>query len=178
MSNNNDNSGAIMVFALVGTLAVFMFAFICAVVTFISVILTGVCLSAWNKPVMFFGQTITPQEAREFVTRGLMGAVLVPCFTLFASGLFGFQVRPDYWLFFPLGGYAFGSLVIGYHIEKAKAEAAQQAAAMQALLPPEQPARVVRTIDARPSIAPVSEEQARPQPFRFATWDDEEELRK
>ncbi len=178
MSSNNDNSGAIMAFALITALATIMFAFVFAVVTFLSIILTGVCLSAWNKPVTFFGQTITPQEAREFVARGLMGAVLVPCFTLFASGLFGFQVRPDYWVYFPLGGYALGSLVIGYEIEKAKAQAAEQAAAMQALLPPEQPKQPVRTIEARTSASPESEEQARPQPFRFATWDDEEELRK
>lgn len=167
-------------FALVVTMATFMFAFVFAIVTFLSIIMTGLCIRAWNEPVTLFGQTITPQEAREFVARGLMGAVLVPCFVLFASGLFGFQIRQDYWLYFPLGGYAFGSLVVGYHVEKAKAEAAQQAVAMQALLPPE-PARPVRTIETRPSVMPIAVEQPRQtsqQPFRFATWDDEEELRK
>ncbi|ACB83243.1 conserved hypothetical protein [Methylorubrum populi BJ001] len=182
MSNNNDNGGAIMVFAVFITMATFMVALVFAILTFLSIAATGICLSAWNKPVRFFGHTITPQQAREFVARGVLGAILVPCFALFASGLFGFRINPDYWLFLPLGGYAFGSLVIGYEIEKARAEAAQQAAAMQALLPPEQPARPVRTIEAKPFITPVSDEESQPQPqpepFRFATWDDEEELRK
>lgn len=177
MQNDKDN-GAMLGFALIITMATFLFAFVFAIVTFLAIIMTGVCILAWNKPVTLFGQTITPQEAHEFVARGLLGAALAPCFALFASGLFGFQIRQDYWLFFVFGGYAFGSLVVGYHIEKAKAEAAQQAAAMQALLPPEQPARPVRTIEAQPSVTPVSDELPQPQPFRFATWDDEEELRK
>lgn len=177
MQNDKDN-GAMLGFALIITMATFLFAFVFVIITFLSIIMTGVCILAWNKPVTLFGQTITPQEAHEFVARGLLGAALAPCFALFASGLFGFQIRQDYWVFIVLGGYALGSLVIEYHMEKAKAEAAQQAAAMQALLPPEQPSQPVRTIDARASIAPVSEKQAQPEPFRFATWDDEEELRK
>lgn len=182
MSNNNDNGGAILIIAIVVTMATFMVAFVFAILTFLSIAVTGICLSAWNKPVTFFGHTITPQEAREFVGRGLLGAILVPCFALFASGLFGFRINPDYWLFLPLGGYAFGSLVIGYEIEKAKAQAAQQEAAMQALLPPAQPARPVRTIEAKPFMPPVPTEEMppepQPEPFRFASWDDEEELRK
>lgn len=182
MSNNNDNGGAILIIAIVVTMATFMVALAFVILTSLSIALTGFCLSAWNKPIRLFGHTITPQQAREFVARGVLGAVLVPCFALFAYGFFGFRISSDYWLFLPLGGYAFGSLVIGYEIEKARAEAAQQDAAMQALLPPEQPTRPVRTIEAKPFITHVSDDEAKPQPqpepFRFATWDDEEELRK
>ena len=56
-------------------------------------------------------------------------------------------------------------------------EAAQSEAAMQALLPT-QPVRAAQTIEPLPSE--YAEHQRHPEraPFRFATWDDEEELRK
>lgn len=176
MSNNNEHSGAILVFALVATAVAVMAAFAFAVLVFLSFLLTCFCLAAWNKPLTLFGHTLTPQEAREFVFRGIAGAFFLPCFALFTSGLFGYPIRPDFWLYLPLGGYALGSLVIGYEIEKAKAEAAEKAVAAQTLLPPEPSAGPVQTIDIVPCVP--SSAEAQPQQFRFATWDDEEELRR
>ncbi len=174
MQQNNDSSGMIFVMAVVGAAAFFMFAFVFALAVFLSIILTGFAIAAWNKPVTLFGETTTPEEARDFVRRGLLGAILVPCFALFASGLFGVHIRPDYWIHLPLGGYAFGSLGIGIWMAQNQQQKAAQAAQMQALLPPEKCAHPVQTIEA----TPVQPTQAQSQPFRFATWDDEEELRK
>lgn len=149
-----------------------MFAVVFAALAFISFILTGFCIAAWNRPVTHFGQTLTPQEARGFVARGLFGAILVPLFVVFAAGLFQVRVNPDFWVFFPIGGYALGSLVIGMWMEKEKQEAEAQARQMQ-LLMPRTPFPPVRTIEAEQPAASTPS-----QPFRFASWDDEEELRR
>ena len=177
MSNNNDNSGAAMAVAVVVTGAMIAGAFVFAVLAFASLVLTVVCLTAWNKPIQFCGETLTPEDARAFVRRGLIGACLVPSFAFFASGLFGVPIRADWVIYLPIGGYALGSLVVTYHIEKAKAEAAQSDAAMQALLP-QQPVRTAQTIEPLPSEHAEHERQTEREPFKFATWDDEEELRK
>ncbi|MRI54428.1 hypothetical protein D8770_10735, partial [Methylobacterium sp. DB1607] len=125
------------------TVATLAMGFIFALLVFASLVITALCICAWNEPLTLFGQTMTPQEAREFVARGLLGAIVVPAFVLFASVLFDLRIKPDFWLYLPLGGYALGSIVVGYHIEKAKAEAAEKDAATQALLPPQPALRVV-----------------------------------
>lgn len=177
MANNNDNSGAAMTVAVVVTGAMIAGAFVFAILAFVSIVLTVVCFTAWNKPIQFCGETLTPEDARGFVRRGLVGAGLVPAFAFFASALFGVPIRPDFVIYLPIGGYALGSVVVTYHLEKAKAEAAQSEAAMQALLPP-QPVRQAHTIEPLPSEYAEHKRQTEREPFRFATWDDEEELRK
>lgn len=177
MANNNDNSGAAMAIGFVAAGALIMGAFVFALLAFASFVLTVVCFMAWNKPIEFCGETLTPEDARAFVRRGLIGACLVPSFAFFASGLFGVPVRADWVIYLPIGGYALGSVVVTYHIEKAKAEAAQSEAAMQALLP-QQPVRTAQTIEPLPSEHAEHQRHAEREPFRFATWDDEEELRK
>jgi len=177
MANNNDNSGAAAAIGFVAAGAMIAGAFVFAVLTFASIVLTVVCFTAWNKPIQFCGETLTPDEARAFVRRGLIGAWLVSLFAIFASVLFGIKIRPDWVIYLPIGGYALGSVVVTFHLEKAKAEAAQSEAAMQAMLPP-QPVRTAQTIEPLPSDYAVYQRQAEREPFRFATWDDEEELRK
>jgi hypothetical protein len=177
MANNNDNSGAAMAIAFVGAGMLIAGALIFALLAFASFVLTVVCFTAWNKPIQFCGETLTPEDARGFVRRGLIGACLVPSFAFFASGLFGVPIRADWVIYLPIGGYALGSVVVTYHLEKAKAEAAQSEAAMQALLP-QQPARQTHTIEPLPSGYAEHQRQTEREPFRFATWDDEEELRK
>ena len=171
MSNNNDNSGAILAFAVVATVAYMAIALIFAAAAFLSLCMTGLAIAAWHKPITVFGQEITPQEAREFVARGLIGAVLLPAFVLFASSMFQVGIRQDILLYTPLAGYAFGSLVVGHWIEQAKQEEVARTAHLQLMVPPQPP---IRTIDAEA----VEQPRAEPAPFRFASWYDEEELRK
>lgn len=178
MANNNDNSGAAMAIGFVAAGALIMGALLFALLAFASLVLTIVCFTAWNKPIQFFGGTITPKEARAFVRRGLIGACLVPAFAFFTCALFGVAIRPDFVIHLPIGGYALGSIVVTYHIEKAKAEAAQSAEAMQAVITPQTSPRASRTVEPLPPEYATEERETEREPFRFATWDDEEELRK
>lgn len=149
----------------------FLFAFIFAAAAFFSLCITVLCLLAWNKPRRFFGQVLTSEEAREFIGRGLIGAVVLPVFVLFSSFLFHFQVVPYFWDYFILGGYTAGSLSLGFASEEAPATP-DLIEYQRAALP--DAAHSERTIDAEYEAV-----QSSPvQPFRFATWDDEEELRK
>lgn len=177
MANNNDNSGAAVAIGFIGAGMLIAGAFVFAVLAFASLVLTLVCFTAWNKPIQFCGETLTPEDARAFVRRGLIGACLVPAFAFFASVLFAVPIRADWVIYLPIGGYALGSVVVTYHLEKAKAEAAQSAAAMQALLSP-QPVRQTQTIEPLPAEYAEHRRQTEREPYRFATWDDEEELRK
>ncbi|GJD59495.1 hypothetical protein [Methylobacterium dankookense] len=150
-----------------------------AVAALFACIMTGFCVVVWyyNTPITICGETLTPDEAKRFVVRGVAGALIVPGLALFVCGFYGVQMRADALPYLAVGGYVLGSLVVGYFVEKARLEAAQQQAAMQVLPPPEQSARTVRTTELAP-LRPESSPDAQPQPFRFATWDDEEELRK
>lgn len=170
-ANNNDNHGVAVFIGIIGAGFMFLFAFIFAAAAFFSLCMTFLCLLAWNQPRRFFGQILTPEEAREFVGRGLIGAVVLPVFVLFASVLFRVQVVHDFWIYFVLGGYTGGSLSLGFASEDAPATP-ELIDYQRAALP--DAARSERTIDAEYEAV-----QSSPvQPFRFATWDDEEELRK
>lgn len=177
MANNNEASAAGATIGFIAAGMFFVAAAAFAIGLFISILLTLWCLYAWNEPRTLFGQTTTPEEARGFVYRGLAGMVIAPVFAAFAAALLHFRIQDDWWGYLILAGYAIGSVGIGIEIEKAKAAAAQQAADQRALLPPE-PARSLRTIDAAPIRQPVQPAQDGQESFRFATWDDEEELRK
>lgn len=150
-----------------------------AVAVLVACIMTRFCVVVWfyNTPVTIFGETLTPDEAKRFVVRGVAGALIVPGVTLFVCGFYGLQMWPEAWPYLVVGGYVLGSLVVGYFVEKARLEARQQQAEMQVLPPPEQSARTVRSSELTPS-GPSPSANAQPEPFRFATWDDEEELRK
>ncbi|MET3414357.1 hypothetical protein [Methylobacterium sp. 1030] len=170
-ANNNDNHGMAVFIGIIGAGFMFLFAFIFAAAAFFSLCMTLLCLLAWNKPRKFFGQILTPEEAREFVGRGLIGAVVLPVFVLFASVLFRVQVVHDFWIYFVLGGYTGGSLSLGF--------AGDDTDTPQELIKSQHTTSIgaahpERTIDAE--YEDVSSSPA--QPFRFATWDDEEELRK
>lgn len=165
MQNQNDEkSMAIMAVAFIATIGLILFAFIFAILAFISLLLTGVCLAAWEKEVRIGSWVLTPDEAHLFVYRGLAGAVLVPLFALFVQGVYGVRINPDFWLYFVLGGYALGSL--GIELMMQSNEEASQGAVE--VMPPPLPSTT-----AKPRIMPP---QPDAPPFRFARWDDEEEL--
>jgi hypothetical protein len=153
--NNDTNSAAALMGA--GLLIVMMILF--ALGVFIAGAMTIVCMFAWHRPIKFFGETITPREAHLFVYSGLVGVFLLPAFALCCGVLFHFVVLDDWMGYLLMGGYVLGSfgswIYMAYEAslaEKAEAERASQ----PVVLPPS---------------APVA-----PQPFQFASWDDEEEL--
>jgi hypothetical protein len=158
MSSKNDEASAMLLgIAILWAGLLYILLAVVAVVVFVALGLTVLCLVAWNKPISVGAATIEPGEARTFVLRGLAAALLLPLFVAFSSLLFGFDVAPGLWFYLFIGGYTYGSLIVDLHEEQ------EQAAA----LPPVQPQL--------PSPPPKALPRPPAEPFRFASWEDEEE---
>lgn len=160
-SNNNDNSGIAIGLAVIGAGMIVMALLLYAVAVFAAIILSVLCFCAWNDDLTLGSWTLTPGEARAFVRRGLIGAGLTPVFLQFCEVLFGVRINADYLIHLMLGGYAAGS--IGIELMRAN-EAGPDIPAPRLPAPP--PAQIA---------PPKSFIPSQPQPFRFASWDDEDE---
>ena len=156
-SNNNDSgagTGIALVLAFIGAMAI-MFAVFLA---FLAFIFTVIAILAWNNPLRLGKVVVTPEEARGFVGRGIVGAIGLPAFAAFCEVFLQVSINWDYLMHMMVGGYTLGSL--GVEIMMADDE---RFAAPVTYIPPEP------QLPPRPSL-PAPE----PQPFRFASWDDEE----
>lgn len=162
--NNNDHSGVAMVIAFIGATMMVLVAFFAALAAFAALVFTIIALCAWNHPIRVLGDTLYPAEARAFVKRGLLGAVLLPCFVIFCAILFDFRIEQNAWAFLMLGGYTLGSL----GIEIMMADARQETAANTTYFPP-QPAAP----QPPPHVPPRWSGQPH-EHFTFADWNDEE----
>ncbi|MBN9033804.1 MAG: hypothetical protein BGO05_21405 [Rhizobiales bacterium 63-7] len=161
-SNNNDNGAGMavaIVCALIGAAAIFLFA----ILAFVAFVLTILAIFAWNSPVTLGKWTLHPHEARAFVGRGILGAVLVPTFVLFVQVVFTIPVEWQYLNYMLLIGYVLGS--IGIEIMMADQEGTSTPPATTYIPPAPQ-------LPAPPKPSPQTSEA---EPFRFASWDDEEE---
>lgn len=168
MSQNNDNSGAAMGIAFVMAGLAFIAVFIFAVLAFLALVLTIVAIFAWKNPVTLFGQTTYPREARAFVWRGVAGAFLLPVFIAFCEMLFEMRFQWDqYGHFFWIGGYTLGSV----GVEIMTAQDADTAPKVEIYDPPATPPRHLPQPPR--AIAPPESKE----PFRYASWDDEEEFK-
>ncbi len=166
MSQRNDEvSGIAIAFAFVGVAALFMAAIIFALLAFAALVLTVLSFFAWNQELKIGTLIITPDEARQFVKRGVIGAVALPVFVAFVAVLFGVKVIPDLWVYIVIAGYSLGS--VGVAILEAQ-EAEQQASTGNQMVAPQPP----------PSPVPVKPRpvpSVPPPPFRFASWNEEDE---
>lgn len=158
-SKNDDTSGIVMAFAFVGAVAFIMAAFVFAVLAFLAFILTILCLFAWNQPRRIGKLVILPEEARAFVYRGLAGMCLLPVFAGFCELLFGIHIKEALYPYLFIGGYVGGSIGIG--ILMAEQNGGETGAID--ITPPQLPSEPQRSLP-RPE----------PEPFRYASWDDEE----
>lgn len=162
-SKNDDSSGLAIAAAFVCAIAIAMFLIVAAVLSFLAFVFTVLSLLAWNERLTIGRFTIEPEEARAFIQRGLIGMVLLPLFALFCQVLFQIPINGQAWPYIILGGYVLGSV----GIEILMAEQAQNA-------PP------TITLPSRPAEPPhstVLPPPSAPAPFRYASWDDEEERR-
>lgn len=161
MSQNNAKDELYtvgVIFAFIGAAAMVMVIFAFAVLAFVALVLTVVCLFAWTSPLTLGTWTLMPHEARAFVYRGLIGSGLSMAFTIFLIILFRIQVEDWAIPYILLGGYTLGSL----GIELLNAQSGGDAPG-QTVLQPEQ------------HIAPPPQPYQPPaKPFRFASWDDED----
>lgn len=158
-NNNNDNSGMAMAFGIVVACAYAMVVFFFFIAMFVAFLLTIGCLFAWNRPRSFGRFTLMPADARSFVRRGLAGAFLLPAFLILLEVLFGLRINGDYLMHIVIGGYVLGSLGVEYLM----AQMQEQTPTQQTFIPPSQ------------QVAPPPQAQQPPaQPFRFASWNDED----
>lgn len=159
-SKNDENNAMIMVFAFIAIGAMILVMAVFAILAFISLIFTVLCICAWSKPLTLGKMVITPEEARAYVLRGLWGAFSLPAFCWFAELLFNFTIKSEYIPHIILAGYALGSLGIEILMAQNQTESTPDIIPTQQQLPtPSQ-----RTMPSRPQ-----------EPFRFASWDDEED---
>ncbi|SMH30285.1 hypothetical protein [Mesorhizobium australicum] len=153
-SKSNDENAAIgVVVAVIAFAALFFFALL----AFAALVFTVLALLAWKKPLRLGRFVITPDEAHAFVGRGLIGMALAPTFWAFCCILFGLPFEADYLGYLLIGGYTLGSV----GIEILTADDEPPAAAPDHTPPPALP-------------TPADKAPAPTEPFRFATWDDEE----
>lgn len=161
MSQQNNTEGVVLafIFAGVGLFALAMLVFVCAAAIVLTIFFTGASLMAWNKPVTMGQLTIEPDEARLFICRGLVGAVLVPGFVGACVLIVGTSIDVQAFFYLALGGYVGGSIGIEWLLSQIEQEAEPTAPVMPPPAPVWEPPR--RIPDQRP-------------PFQYASWDDED----
>lgn len=162
--NNNEVDSIVVVFALLGAAAVIIAIAFYVLLCFAAFVLTVLCLCAWDRPIRLCGAVLTPEEARAFVYRGCCGAFIVPAFALLCAFALGAKLSVEALPHLAAFGYAGGAVLLPLLIEEGQAEGEPAAPALPVarLSPPE-----------APPPAPVPT----PAPFRYASWDDEEEGR-
>lgn len=166
-NNNNDNSagtGIAVVVGILAMMAIFVFAFF----AFLAFLLTIFCIFAWNKPRTIGKWTLEPHEARGFVLRGIAGMWLLPMFVAFCDVVFSIGVVWDYLPHMMGVGYVAGS--VGIEILTADSNAAPA----QTEIIPQSQQITYQPGNSQPSVS----QQREPEPFKYASWDDEEEFRK
>lgn len=168
-NNNDEGAGIALVFGLIGAVFWMIGLFVIALAGFAAFVLTILCFCAWNSPLTIGPMTITPEEARGFVGRGVFGAFAVPAFVLFSDILFGLGVDWNYAFHIAAFGYVLGS--IGFEILMAESQN-DQSNQSQALPPHQQISAPPRSPE--PEYLPPSTQGQSGQPFRYASWDDEE----
>lgn len=163
MSQNNGGGaiGALGVLIVAGYIlfwiAVGISLAVYAVLSFCALIITLICLLAWNRPRRFFHLGIVPHQARAILAFGVVGAILLPAFGLYVEWLFETRLPSSAWFHLILGGYAVGTRYIwaGETFSAAQVER-HYIDLVPEVLPPQ------------PLALPAPE-----RPFEYASWDDE-----
>ncbi|MDZ4790837.1 MAG: hypothetical protein SGJ17_06430 [Hyphomicrobiales bacterium] len=160
MSDRNDgNGGVILVFAVIATAIFYALLIMFAVLAFIALVMSILSLCAWNRPLTIGKMTIHPEEAQDFVGRGICGAILLPLFVGFFCILFGGRVEEWLWPYILIAGYTAGSLGVAI-LQSMDAESSS-------------PVRELRTPPPAAIAPPPQSPATPPAPFKFASWDDE-----
>jgi hypothetical protein len=160
MSQNNNSDASFGIgLAVAGIMIMAYVAF--AILAFLTFVLTILCFAAWSSPLTFGKWTLTPEEARGFVRRGILGAVVLLVFLVFVEMFFRVGINWDALPEILIAGYIGGSLGVEWLMAQDETQTPvqpiQQLPTVQEIQPPRK---------ALPS---------RREPFEFASWDDEEE---
>jgi hypothetical protein len=158
--NQFDASVVVAGLAAAGLAALCMALVLYVLAAFACLLLTLMCLAAWNKRLPIGQWIIEPDEARAFVGCGAIGAIGLVCFVAFANGFLGLMWSgglhlPDGWsLHCAILGYIAGSLGFSWHCAK------------------EYETKLV--IEDQRLVSTPSPKEKLQRSFAFASWDDEE----
>lgn len=187
MQNNNGNSAVGLGVAFAFAAIWIFFALIYAVAAFVALVISVMAVIALFHPLHFGKYSLEEKEARAFLLRGIAGAFVLTGFCIFAEAMFNTRIRPDFWAHIIIAGYCLGSLggeVVIANQKEERERQAREAAAQALLLPMPTEQRPSRAAESRTQLIQTIHQRAEsladdaPKPFRLATWDDEEELRK
>ncbi len=161
MSSKNDDDSSAAAFLMAGAAMVAIALF--AVLAFAALIMTVLCFIAWNRQISIGDWELNPDEARAFIFRGIIGAILAPAFIGFCDIVFELQANWSYWPYFVGVGYVLASMGV-YIITEADDTTGSN------------------PVDITPPRIPTAPPKGLPRPdappFRYASWDDEEETRR
>lgn len=183
MSKNSEVNGTAFAIAIVCAVGFMIMAAIFALAAFAALVLTVLCIIGWKDGITIGDLTIEPHEARAFIGRGVIGAIIVPVFALFAGALFGTGVNAEAWPYIFVGGYTAGSVGVEYLMaeerKKTEAAAAQYLPPLPVVSPPPAAAPTKHPCgQANCPLLAATKDYARAAPeeraFQFASWDDEE----
>lgn len=170
MSSRDKDNGEVLIFVIIMCAILAVFAAIYAYFFFYTLILTGVCIYAWNEPRDFENSTIFPDEARAFIIRGVVACAIALIVTKIGVDHHRWKVTEGGWWFIAVTAYMGGSTFI--ESLRSPTDAAGD--------PDFFPKRHIPTPIA-PPVGPVIEATAteiEPEPeapkFAFADWDDDE----
>ena len=161
--------GGFVVYALV-QMAIVVAMGVYAFILYASLFLGVLAIIAAIRGIRFFNLIVSPLHARLFLVRGVFGALLVPSFVWFASWYYGFAVAGWLWPHLAFGGYAMLSTGVFFMGSDGGAGIVEEIIGIEG--PPR-----YREINAPRAALPSRSKAEDAKDFRFATWDDEEELR-
>ena len=190
-NNNNEPNELAMVFGLIAAAAAalaFVIAAILAVgfafLSFLALLFTVLSLFAWNNPLQIWRFRVEPDDAREFVGGGLVGGGFAASFVLFliAVAVLGFDVDLNGTTALKLvsgaliGGYVTGSVGLAWLLEEGgeiTSPVTYVEPTAYRLIDIAQ-ARLAHHAGPRNQLALPAPPAPAPEPFRYASWDDEE----
>lgn len=168
MDSRNNLEGALLFGVL--SIVIFVVQFLFAVFATIALLLTAALsvvsiLAIVNNGTTFMDETVTPHEGKMFFVRGFVGMIALPVFLGIVFAILGEQIPfTSQWIW--LAGFVLGSTGVEYLIYQEQQEKAKaQGAVVLPPLPDYEPSKPVT-----PTVEPV-------KPFRFASWEDEEQGR-
>lgn len=166
MSQNNGGGGigALGALLLIGYilvwLAVGIGVILYSIISFCALIVTMICLFAWNRPRRFFHLGIMPIQARGIICFGIIGAILLPAFGLYLEWLLETTLPGWLWFHLFLGGYALGA----HYFWEGETFSADQASRYY-------PGDAPEYLPPPPLALPAPPEKS----FEYASWNDEGE---
>lgn len=160
MSQKNDEAAIVIAVLAVILTALYVITIVALFALLIATfIYTALALYAWNKPRRIGNEVLLPEEARAFVYRGLLFAVVCPILSILCGWLFDLPLDENLLPLVSIAGYIVGSMGFEYLREQGRQSAQGFDHTVLPYAAPE------------PKVLPSPPKE----PFHYASWDDEEE---